>query len=145
MTGRQSRGGIGTALWSLVERLVRFVLTLFFRLLRRPLTEDVLEAAEILAQKGIAADVYKLLQIHPLPAELPAALLGYKRILFAEEAVQNGGIGEHLALRLLTAGWQGQWMQAAVPNVGLPHASVKEIKQTLGLDGASLAARLCEE
>lgn len=108
-------------------------------------TEDVLEAADLLAQKGIAADVYKLLQIHPLPAELPAALLGYKRILFAEEAVQSGGIGEHLALRLLTAGWQGQWMQAAVPNVGLPHASVKEIKQTLGLDGASLAARLCEE
>ncbi len=107
-------------------------------------TEDVLDAAEILQQKGMAVDVYKLVQIHPLPEGLSQQLMQYKTILFGEECIKNGGIGEHLAMSLYTAGWHGEWLAAAVPNLGIPHASVSEIKKTLGLDGESLAKMLVE-
>ncbi|OUP01204.1 1-deoxy-D-xylulose-5-phosphate synthase [Anaerofilum sp. An201] len=107
--------------------------------------EDALLAAELSAQSGRLADVYKLTQIHPLPEGICDALLGYKYILFAEECIVNGGIGEHLESALHKAGWNGHFLRAAVPNTGIPHASVAQIKQVLHLDAPGLLQILNED
>ena len=41
-------------------------------------------------------DVYKLVQINPLPDGLCEKLTRYDHILFAEECIENGGIEAHL-------------------------------------------------
>ena len=89
--------------------------------------------------------MYKLTQIHPLPEGICDALLGYKYILFAEEFIVNGGIGEHLESALHKAGWNGHFLRAAVPNTGIPHASVAQIKQVLHLDAPGLLQILNED
>lgn len=107
-------------------------------------TEDALDAAALLAARGTPADVCRLVQIHPLPDGLCEALQAYDTILFAEECIRCGGIGEQLADALLAAGWQGRYLHACVPDTPLPHADVASMKRVLGLNAEGLAARLGE-
>lgn len=67
-----------------------------------------------------------------------ADLSKYKIILFAEECIANGSIGEHLEYALQQNGWNGRFIHCAVRNACLPHASVAQIKQATGLDAAHL-------
>lgn len=102
-------------------------------------TEDVLDGARLLARQGIGCDCYKLLQIYPIPEGLIPTLQKYDVILFAEEGIGRGGIGEHLAFALQRSGWKGQYLYAGVDNEKLTHATVPELKKRMGLDGESLA------
>ena len=54
-------------------------------------SEETLAAADLLKQQGVLADVWKLVQIFPLPDNLCEELGTYSTILFAEEAVRTGG------------------------------------------------------
>lgn len=101
--------------------------------------EDVLKAAELLAQEGIPCDVYKLIRIFPFGKDLLQELSAYPVILMAEECIACGGIGEHLAVALQKNGWQGRYIHRAVQKLCLPHATVPQIKQTVGLDAEHLA------
>ena len=65
-------------------------------------------------------------------------LIKYQKILFAEECIANGSIGEHLEYALQQKGWGGCFIHLSVRDVRLPHASVAQIKQATGLDAASL-------
>lgn len=107
-------------------------------------TEDVLAAASRLADAGIPVAVYKLLKIFPLTPGFVGQLLSHRVILFAEECVRCGGIGELLLYALHQAGWRGKYLHCAVDQNRLPHASVAEMKQVLGLDAAHLA-KMIEE
>ena len=105
------------------------------------LTEEVLAAADLLRAGGRGVDVYKLVQIFPLPDELPAALAGYNTVAFAEECVAVGGIGEHLRTALAGCGWAGNYIHKAIRrDQKLLHATVPEMRQALGLDRDALAA-----
>ena len=48
------------------------------------------------------------------------AVKDYKIVLFAEECVEWGSIGEHLAYCLQQAGWNGTFLHAAVHTANLP-------------------------
>ena len=74
-----------------------------------------------------------------------SALAGYRTILFAEEGIAAGGIGEHLCAALLCRGWHGHWRHVAVPNTGIDHATVPQLRQALGLDALGLLQVLKEE
>lgn len=108
------------------------------------LTAEALAAAEQLKEEGIACDVYKLVQIYPLEKDLLEKLMAYDAIVFAEEGIRSGGIGEKVAAALLKAGWQGKFLHRAVEVNVLPHAKVPEIRSRLKLDAASLAAAVKE-
>ena len=60
-------------------------------------------------------------------------------MLFAEECIAVGGIGEHLEYVLRQNGWNGRFIHRAVREARLPHASVAQIRQAVGLDAESLA------
>ena len=99
---------------------------------------ELLCAAEQLKQKGIQCDVLKLVKLYPFTEKLIEELLNYKIILFAEECVANGSIGEHLGYTLQQKGWNGRFIHCAVRDACLPHATVAQIKQATGLDAEHL-------
>ena len=101
-------------------------------------SEEILAARDLLAQNGLTADCYKLVQICPIPEGLCEALCAYDTVLFAEEAVRNGGIGEQLAFRLQQEGWRGRFLLHAVDNTHLLHANVPQLRRDQKLDAASL-------
>lgn len=105
-------------------------------------TEEILTAAERLNNAGIAVDCCKLVHVFPLPEGLCEALAGYHTILFAEDTIRTGGIGEHLGFALQQAGWQGRYLLHAVDNSHLLHASVAELRADQQLDAASLAGHI---
>ena len=99
---------------------------------------DLLQAERELQQKSIACDVIKAVKLYPFTDKIIADLSKYKIILFAEECIANGSIGEHLEYALQQNGWNGRFIHCAVRNACLPHASVAQIKQATGLDAAHL-------
>ena len=101
--------------------------------------EDVLTAAKLLGKENVPCDVYKLVKIYPFTHELISEISRYDVVLFAEECVACGGIGEHLEMALQKAGWQGAYIHRGVEDVRLPHATVPQIKQSTGLDAEHLA------
>lgn len=100
--------------------------------------EDVLAAGAALEAQGIPCRVCKLVKIFPFTDEFLHAIEHFKTILFAEECVCAGGIGQQLVARLTEDGWRGTFIHRAVDNTKLTHATVPELKELQGLDAASL-------
>ena len=100
--------------------------------------EDLLEAAVQLNAASQNADVLRLVKLYPFTDKLIDTVSKYKIVLFAEECVAAGGIGEHLAYALQQKGWNGRFLHCAVHTACLPHATVPQIKQCTGLDAADL-------
>ncbi len=103
--------------------------------------EDALGACDILQAHGISCDCCKLVKLFPLADGLLTELCRYDVVVFAEECVTVGGIGEHLAAALGRMSWKGSFVHCAVDNTKLTHATVPEMKQLLGLDAESLARK----
>lgn len=103
------------------------------------LTEEVLKAEKILEQKGIACDVYKLTKLYPLPEGFANELAAHSCILFAEDSIRRGGVGSYMAEDLLEIGWQGKYLYRAINRNCLPHGTVPQLRQVLGLTGEQLA------
>lgn len=100
--------------------------------------EDVLAAGAALEAQGIPCRVCKLVKIFPFTDEFLHAIERFDAILFAEECVCAGGIGQQLVARLTEDGWRGNFIHRAVDNTKLTHATVPELKKLQGLDAASL-------
>ena len=100
--------------------------------------EDVLAAGAALEAQGIPCRVCKLVKIFPFTDEFLHAIERFNTILFAEECVCAGGIGQQLVARLTEEGWRGTFIHRAVDNTKLTHATVPELKELQGLDAASL-------
>ena len=107
-------------------------------------SEEILRAADLLEQQGVAADCCKLVQIFPLPEGLCEELSRYQTILFAEEAVTSGGIGQQLCTALHQTGWRGTFLLRGVDNTHLLHATVPQLREDQGLDAPALAELVIE-
>ena len=104
--------------------------------------EDVLAAASLLAERKIVCSVCKFVKIYPFTEELLHDLMRFDVVLFAEECVERGGIGQQLTACLCQLGWQGAMVCCGVDNTRLTHATVPELKAIMGLDGEHLAQTL---
>lgn len=100
--------------------------------------EDVLAAGAALEAQGIPCRVCKLVKTFPFTDEFLHAIEHFETVLFAEECVCAGGIGQQLVARLTEDGWRGTFIHRAVDNTKLTHATVPELKELQGLDAASL-------
>ena len=96
--------------------------------------EDALAAGSHLEARGIACSVCKLVKIFPFTDDFLRDIERFDVILFAEECVQRGGIGEQLVSCLAERGWHGTFIHRAVDNNKLTHATVPQMKKILGLD-----------
>ena len=98
----------------------------------------MLAAGAALEAQGIPCRVCKLVKIFPFTDEFLHAIERFNTILFAEECVCAGGIGQQLVARLTEDGWRGTFTHRAVDNTKLTHATIPELKELQGLDAASL-------
>ena len=91
-------------------------------------------AKEKLKTKGIEVCILKLNKIKPLDIESINYASGFKNILFFEESIKLGGIGEHFGFNLFQNGFKGKYIINAINNIFVQHASVGEILKDLNMD-----------
>ncbi len=105
------------------------------------LLEECLPACRQLAPR---ADLFKLTVLHPLPSGLARQLAGYRAILFAEECVATGSVGQQLYQQLGQAGFRGRFCHRCLPN-RIDHATIPQLRCQLGLNAAALVRTVQEE
>ena len=96
------------------------------------------KARNELKKQGKNIRVVKLNRIKPLDASVIEILKNDKHIFFFEEGLQNGGVGEKLALRLLEAGYKGKYKLTAVDYCFVEHGSVESTIKKNHLDAQSM-------
>ena len=106
------------------------------------LINEALSAADLLAQRGISAQVLKLSTIAPLsPETIRTALTGTERLLVLEDCVETGCVGQRVAAMMAQLGMAPR--RLVLKNTGdrfIPQGSVAELRHLCGLDAESVAA-----
>lgn len=102
------------------------------------LAEEIIAACDLLQQKKVSSDCYKLVQLYPLPEGLCETLQAYDCILFAEDSIRTGSIGEQLGFAMQQQGWHGTFLLHGVDNTHLLHANVPQLRRDQQLDAAAL-------
>ena len=110
------------------------------------LINQVLEAARLLSQSGVEAEVVKLGRITPLDCRTVAQSVKHTgRLLVAEECAAPGCVGSRLATGLME---QGIPVKAfALQNTGrqfVTHGTLSQLRRLCGLDGESLYHKAME-
>ena len=101
---------------------------------------NVLSAAELLAQEGISAEVVKLPAIKPIDmGAVAASVRKTGHLLVAEDAVCIGCVGKEIAALLRTADLTVPMRLCNIGDRFVQHGKVPELHRLLGLDAASLA------
>ena len=107
---------------------------------------ETLAAAELLAERGVSAQVVKWNSIAPLDVDTVAACAQKTgRLVVAEECVDAGCVGRRAAAGFTLRGISG--VKLALVNLGdrfVQHGTVAELRQLCGIDGASIARRTLE-
>ncbi len=107
---------------------------------------EALTAADVLAEKGISADVIKLGCIQPLDSTaVERSLEKTHRLLVAEECAAPGCVGQRLAAHILERGIKVG--SVSLLNLGerfVPHGSVPQLRRELGIDADAIAAKAAE-
>ncbi len=105
-----------------------------------------LDAAALLRERGIDVELIKLGRLKPLDfGPIEASVRKTGRLLVAEESVQAGGVGEHIAARLAASGIPVKTL--ILKNLGdafLPQGTQEELRRLCGLDRESLAAAILD-
>ncbi len=91
-----------------------------------------------LKKQGKSIRVVKLNKIKPLDPSIVEILKDSRSIYFFEEGIQNGGVGEKLALRLLEAGYCGEYKLTAVDYCFVEQGSVASTIAKNNLDSDSM-------
>lgn len=102
------------------------------------LAEEIIAACDLLQQKRVSSDCYKLVQLYPLPEGLCEVLQAYDCILFAEDSIRTGSIGEQLGFAMQQQDWHGTFLLHGVDNTHLLHANVPQLRRDQQLDAAAL-------
>ena len=110
------------------------------------LVNQALEAADLLAERGIQAEVLKLNQISPLEYETLAPWLSGKRMLaVAEDAFGAGCVGQRVAAILAQHGAAPE--KLILINLGkafLPEGTVPQLQHKAGIDAEGIARAVWE-
>ncbi len=92
------------------------------------------KACDRLRAEGRSVCVLKLLRVKPIDPECVEAVSKAGHILFFEEGIKQGGIGETFIALLEERGYSGTYFLRAVDNSFVTHASVARLLEMLGLD-----------
>ncbi len=97
------------------------------------------KAYNMLKEQGKSIKVVKLNKIKPLDLSVCDLLKNSRKIFFFEEGIQNGGVGEKLALRLLESGYKGGYELIGVDYCFVEQGSVESTLRKNRLDAESMA------
>lgn len=96
-----------------------------------------------LIMKKHEVSLLKLTKICPISSEILRIVMGFKRVLFVEEGIKNGGIGQQLGSMLLENGFDGRYKVHAIEGFVM-QSSVTEALIGAGLDASSIAKMIAE-
>ena len=109
------------------------------------LINNILEAAELLKQQGIEAEVIKLPSVKPLDmATIAASVRKTGHLLIAEETVCIGCAAKEIAAQLRLAGIIVPNRLINIPDRFVTHGSIAQLHEELGLDAKSLCKAAME-
>lgn len=106
------------------------------------LSAEMTAAARDASLRGAPVDWLRLVRITPLPQQAVEAALKYDRVVFFEEGIKQGGIGERFGTMLLEYGFTGHYEVAAADGRFVPAGTVAQQLELFGLDRTSMAERL---
>ena len=100
------------------------------------LTDELLKAADLLAERGVQAEVVKLHRIAPLDAaSVLASVRRTGRLLVLEDCFENGSVGQRLASELAMAGIAPETLVLKnLKDAFAPQGTVPQLRRLLGLD-----------
>ena len=104
------------------------------------ITEQCLEAQKQLIARGSVVNVVSLERIHPVDFEELLPNLA-KRVLFVEEGIEAGGVGQQTLLALHQKGSVKHSSLAAIPNRFVPHGKIGQLLELLELDSPGIVRR----
>lgn len=96
------------------------------------------ECYKMLKELGHEICVLKINVIKPLPEEMINKCTLFKNILFFEESVTSGAIGEKFASVIIGKNFKGNYKNYGVPNEFVPHASIHSQIKKYSLDSESI-------
>ena len=109
------------------------------------MVDQVLQAAQLLEQRGHSVAVVKLNSIRPLDlAPIRALCEKTGRLIVAEECNDSGCVGRTIISELALAGVP---VKAALMNLGdqfVPQGSVAQLREMTGIDGAGICQKAME-
>ncbi len=106
------------------------------------LCKCLVDAAELLAKRGLGVRVIRVLRLKPLDtASLFPLLDGFSAVLFEEEGVKSGGFAEHTVSLMAEAGICPTVGINAIDDCFVTHGSMDELYKECGFDGEDIALR----
>lgn len=106
---------------------------------------DILQAADLLAEQGVQAEVIKLNQLSPLvPDVVERSVRRTGVMLAAEEQAARGCVGQRLAACLELAGLPARVVLLNCGEGFVPHGAAALLKRDLFLDGPGIAKKALE-
>ena len=109
------------------------------------LINNLLEAAELLEQQGIQAEVIKLPSVKPLDMQtIAASVRKTGHLLIAEESVCIGCAAKEIAAQLRLAGIIVPNRLINIPDRFVTHGAIARLYEELGLDAVSLCRTAME-
>jgi len=106
------------------------------------LINRMLDAAELLQQDGICAEVIKLNRITPIDSELvELSVRKTGALLVAEDCVSADSVGQRLAAILAQHGVQGRIVLVNSADTFVAHGKTPLLEKTLGLDPDSIYSK----
>jgi 1-deoxy-D-xylulose-5-phosphate synthase len=101
---------------------------------------QALEASDILAARGIGADLYNLRFVKPIDETYLEGILNrYEMVIFIEEGVLRGGFGEYAAALALRQDCGARVLTLGVSDEFIPQGTREELLHRQGLDGPGIA------
>ena len=97
-----------------------------------------------LERKGIQVGILKLNRIKPIEPAAVAAVRNAPKVFFFEEAIEQGGVGEHFYYMLGQAGFIGDYFLHAITGF-VPQATMEEALHSLELDDAGMMKLILTE
>lgn len=98
--------------------------------------------AKRLTEDGV--DVLKIVKIYPIDEELLTIASAYSKIVFFEEGIKQGGIGEKMLCALAERGYKGDFVIRAIDNKFVKCADVEAQVTSFGLDLNSMRNEFAE-
>ncbi len=120
--------------WQIQEPEAETILVTYGRI-----SQEAFSAAEQLRKQGLSVGVLKLNRILPLDPEAVNFLTAKQRVIFVEEGIKIGGIGQLLGEYLLEQDYQGKYRVIAVDDCFISQATVARAIELAGLDSVSIA------
>lgn len=103
------------------------------------------QAVERLQAEGMHTSILKLGMVKPIADGALEYAAKFRTIVFFEEGIKRGGVGEYLCAELHERGWQGRFIIRAVEDTFVTHASVNSSLKQFGLDEDGMYSTLVSE